>query len=60
MTEAVLLAQIDACRAQVRALRPYSPEWERAIDSWEAALVELDAYQTHDSRLVANGPQTAA
>lgn len=43
---------VKACRAQFRALRPYSPEWERANVALEAAEVELD--QMERRRLAVN------
>ena len=43
---------VKACRAQLHALRPYSPEWERANVALEAAEVELD--QMERRRLAVN------
>ena len=63
MTEAVLVAHVGACRAQLRAIRPSAANAER-IERAESALdraeSELWLFRKNDSRLVANGPQTAA
>ena len=57
--EAVLRAYVGACRAQVRVFRPYSPEWERALERLEDAEINLDRFVTHNSRVAVNHPAVA-
>lgn len=62
MTEAVLVAHVGACRAQLRAIRP-SPANAERLETAERALDraenELDLFRRQNSRVAANAPAVA-